>query len=326
LFVCTSNGLDETHLNLPAPNAPSFMAMDRWTGQVLWTDNSPGNNILHGQWCSPCYIEIDGIPQVIFGGGDGWLYSFVPEGDGKGNSELIWKFDLNPKDSKWVLGGSGTRNNIIAFPAFYDGLLYVAVGQDPEHGEGVGHLWCIDPTGYGDVSPTLAVDSAGNRIPHRRIQAVDPAKGERAIPNPKSAVVWHFDRIDANGDGKIDYEEEMHRTTATPVIKDGLVYVADFSGIVYCLDAKQSTPDLKPTLYWTYDTFSPAWDSPLVVDGKVYVGDEDGDVAVFRHGKKRELLQEIYMDCSVKSAPIVANNVLYITTLQYLYAIEKQQP
>ncbi len=57
----------------------------------------------------------------------------------------------------WILGGSGTRNNIIATPVIYDGLVYVAVGQDPEHGEGIGHLWCIDPTKRGDVSPTLAV-------------------------------------------------------------------------------------------------------------------------------------------------------------------------
>src|SRR5690606_25841430 len=49
LFVCTSNGVDESHLNIPAPNAPSFFAMDRNNAKVLWTDNSPGLNILHGQ-------------------------------------------------------------------------------------------------------------------------------------------------------------------------------------------------------------------------------------------------------------------------------------
>ncbi len=60
-----------------------------------------------------------------------------------------------PKTTKWVLGGEGTRNNLIATPVAYDGLVYIAVGQDPEHGEGEGHLWCIDPTKRGDISPTL---------------------------------------------------------------------------------------------------------------------------------------------------------------------------
>ena len=54
LFVNTSNGVDESHINyIPAPEAPSFIAIDKNTGKVLWTDNSPGLNILHGQWSSP---------------------------------------------------------------------------------------------------------------------------------------------------------------------------------------------------------------------------------------------------------------------------------
>lgn len=72
--------------------------------------------------------------------------------------------------------------------------------------------------------------------------------------------------------------------------------------------------------------FSQAWDSPLVVDGKVYVGDEDGDITIFKHGTEKKLLHEHYMENSVKSASIVANNVLYITTNQMLYAIEQSKP
>jgi hypothetical protein len=322
LFVNTSNGLDESHINLPAPNAPSFMAMNRDTGKVLWTDKSPGTNILHGQWSSPTFAEIGGVSQVIFGGGDGWIYSFAPEGDGKGNSKLLWKFDCNPKNSKWVLGGSGTRNNIIATPVVYDNLLYVAVGQDPEHGEGIGNMWCINPDGAeGDVSPTMVVDKAGKPVPHRRLQALDADEGEKEIANEKSIVVWHFDSIDANGDGEIDYEEEMHRACGTASIKDDLLYIADFSGIVYCLDAKAADENKKPTLHWTYDMFSPAWGSPLVVDGKVYIGDEDGDLSIFDHSKEMKQINEIYMEESIKSTPIVANNVLYIMTLNTLYAI-----
>lgn len=322
LFVNTSNGLDASHINLPAPNAPSFFAMNRDTGKVLWTDKSPGTNILHGQWSSPTFAELGGVPQVIFGGGDGWLYSFAPEGDGNGNSKLLWKFDCNPKDSKWVLGGSGTRNNIIATPVIYDNLLYIAVGQDPEHGEGIGNMYCLDPAGAeGDVSPTLVVDKDGNPVPHRRLQALDPDEGEKEIPNEKSIVVWHFDELDANEDGQIDYEEEMHRACGTATIKDDLLYIADFSGIVYCLDAKAANKDKEPTLYWTYDMFSPAWGSPLVVDGKVYIGDEDGDLSIFEHSKEKKQINEIYMEDSIKSTPIVANNVLYIMTLNTLYAI-----
>src|SRR5687768_2940046 len=65
LFVNTGNGLDEQHTTAPNPNAPSFLAMNKVTGEVYWHDNSPGINILHGQWSSPAVAVIQGVPQVI---------------------------------------------------------------------------------------------------------------------------------------------------------------------------------------------------------------------------------------------------------------------
>lgn len=141
LLVNSSNGVNATHITIPAPNAASFFALDRRTGELIWKDNSPGANIVHGQWSSPSVVVVNGKPQALFGGGDGWLRSFDPQGDGNGGSKLLWKFDCNPKDSKWRPGGGGTRNNIIAAPVVYDGLIYLAVGQDPEHGDGMGHLY-----------------------------------------------------------------------------------------------------------------------------------------------------------------------------------------
>ncbi len=322
LFVNTSNGVDAGHINLPAPNAPSFFAMNRNTGKVLWTDKSPGINILHGQWSSPTYAVLGGREQVFFAGGDGWLYSFDPKGDGKGHGKLWWKFDANPKDSKWLLGGKGTRNNMIATPVVYDGMVYVAVGQDPEHGEGDGNLWCIDPTGEGDVSPTLAQDANGKLLPQRRNQAVDLKAGEKIVANPKSKVIWHYDFHDADGNGKKDFEEIMHRSCGTVAIKNDLLYIADFSGLFHCLDARKADKDGKPTVYWTYDMFASAWGSPLIVEDKVYIGDEDGDVAIFKLSNKREMIAEINMGSSVYSTPVVANNVLYIAGKDMLFAIK----
>ena len=234
LFVCTSNGVDESHTRIPAPDAPSFIALDRWTGKVLWTDKSPGNNIQHAQWASPSYGVFAGEAQVIFPGGDGWVYSFDPRGDGQGNSKLLWKFDGNFKESRHFLGGRSTRNEIIAFPAIYDKLVYIVMGQDPEHGEGSGCLWCLDPAGHTggtDVSESLAVDRQGQVIPYKPIQAVNAALGEHSIPNPRSAVVWRYTTQDRNGDGVIVFEEEFHRSISAPVIKDDILYVADFAGL-----------------------------------------------------------------------------------------------
>jgi outer membrane protein assembly factor BamB len=329
LFVCTSNGVDYEHNYIPAADAPSFFVMDKNSKDILWTDKSPGLNILHGQWSSPAYGEFNGVAQVLFAGGDGWLYSFAPEGDGKGGAKLLWKFDCNPKTSFYTVSGKATRNHLIGTPVVYEGMVYVAVGEDPEHGEGVGHLWCIDPTKQGDVSPELAFNSKdpSKPIPHKRLQAVVEEEGDFARPNPNSAAVWHYSEVDRDGNGKNDFEETMHRTVGSVVIKDDILYIADFSGLFHCLDAKTGKP------HWTYDMLAATWGSPLVVDGKVYIGDEDGDVSIFRHsadpnvamkddgGDKTPYYGEINMGNSVYSTPIVAGNVLYIANKSHLFAI-----
>ena len=320
LLVLTSNGVDESHINLPAPNAPSFMGVNRDTGKVIWSDNSPGVNVHHGQWSSPTYAVIGGREQALFGGGDGWLYSFAPNGDGNGKAKLLWKFDCNPKDAKLILGGRGTRNDIIGTPVVYKDRVYVAVGQDPEHGEGEGRLWCIDPTKDGNVSPTLAVDAEGKELPYNRIQAVVADKGEKAIPNPNSAAIWEYASHDANEDGELEFEETMHRSCGTVAIKDDLLYVADFSGLFHCLDAQTGKP------HWTYDMFAASWSSPLIAGDKVYIGDEDGDVTIFElSAEPEQIVAEISMQNAVYTTPIVANGVLYIANRSTLFAIGADQ-
>jgi PQQ-like domain len=320
-FVITGNGVDEGHINLPAPNAPSFICLDKNSGKLLWTDKSPGLNILHGQWSSPCVFEAGGREQVVMGGGDGWLYSFDPAGDGKGGAKLIWKFDGNPKDSLYVLGGRSTRNHLISTPVFYDGYVYVGMGEDPEHGEGNGHLYCIDPTKRGDVSLELAVDAEGKEIPHKRLKAVDASKGEKAIPNPNSAAIWHYDAVDRNKNGKKEFEETMHRTMGSVAIKDDLLFVTDIGGLVHCVDAKKVV-DGKPVVYWTHDMFSAAWGSVLIVDGKVFVGDEDGDITVFELSKELNVLAENNMINSLYTTPVVASDTLFIANKSTLIALK----
>jgi outer membrane protein assembly factor BamB len=321
LFVCTSNGVDESHINLPAPHAPSFMAVDKNTGKVLWTDASPGDNILHGQWSSPAYSVLGGTPQVMFAGGDAWLYSFLGETSEDGKAKLLWKFDANPKESKYILGGRGTRNEVIGTPLIYDDLVYLAVGQDPEHGEGVGHLWCIDPTKRGDVSSELAFNVKDLKTPiaPHRMQAVVKENGEVAKPNPNSAVVWHYSEYDQNGDGKVEFEETMHRTCGTAAIKNGLLIIPDFSGLVHCVDAKTGKP------HWTHDLFAATWGSALIVEDKVYVGDEEGKVTIFKLSPEKEIIAEIDMGNSVYSTPVVANNILYIANKTHVFAIKADE-
>jgi outer membrane protein assembly factor BamB len=333
LFLITGNGVDETHVNIPSPRCPSFVCLDKNTGKFLWGDSSPGQNILHGQWSSPAYAVFGGVPQVMFAGGDAWLYSFHGENYADGKPELLWKFDCNPKASKWILGGRGTRNELIATPVVYQGLVYIAVGQDPEHGEGEAHLWCIDPTKRGDISPQLVFNSSDEStpIPHKRLQAAVPEDGDIVRDNPNSGVVWHYHKHDWNGDGQISFEETMHRTIGSVAIKDDLLFIADFSGLFHCIDAKTGKQ------HWSYDMLAASWGSPLIADGKVYIGDEDGDVSIFRLSADPNVamqrveengeveykpIAELNMGSSVYTTPVTANGVLFIANKDRLFAIQ----
>ena len=260
IYVSTSNGQDESHVNVPSPKSPAIVAVNKKTGKLAWEDNSVNDKILHGQWSSPTVGKIGDVVQVIHGQGDGWVRGYDAV-----SGKKLWEFDTNPKESVWPK----TRNEIISTPVIYDGLVYLANGQDPEHGEGVGHMYCIDATKRGDIT--------------------------------KTGVVWHYDQI--------------RRSISTPAIKDGIVYQPDFSGFLHALDAKTGK------LYWKHDLFAAVWGSPLLVDGKIYLGDEDGDVVIMQEGKTLKVLGELNMGSSVYSTPVPANGVLYISNRNQLYAL-----
>jgi outer membrane protein assembly factor BamB len=299
LFLLTSNGVDAAHLRVPAEEAPSFLALNKADGSVLWSSNLPAQserNIMHGQWSNPAYAEPNGEPQVIFPGGDGWVYSFEPK-----TGELLWKFDCNPKDAVYKLGGRGTANDFVATPVIYKDKLYISVGQDPEHDTGVGHLYCIDITkkpanADKDVSPTL-------------VTAREPKLVEKV--NPDSAQVWHYGGP-ATADNPSPTGETYYfgRSMSTCAIKDDILYVAELGGHVHCLDA------MTGELYWTESMFANTWSSPYIADDKVFVGNDDGILYVFKHSKENELLAEIEHDdgTKIRTTPVATNGRLYYMT------------
>ena len=327
LWIVTSNGVNEDHINVPAPKAPSFIKLDKKTGKVLWQDNTPtaallvaqkgklaqadffkqlvnrGELIQHGQWANPAYaVTKAGVKQVIFPGGDGWIYAFAP--DAKTGDAPIWKFDCNPKDAKYALK-VGARSDFIATPVIYNDRVYIGIGQDPEHRTGVGHLWCIDMNKKGDVSPELVTDNS----------VFPPA----TKPNPNSAMVWHYGGEIKNNPAlvkKLKRNYYFGRTMSTCAIHEDILYVAELAGVLHCIDANTGQ------VHWEHDTEADIWSSPYYADGKVYLGTDDGAVFVFAHGQNKKLLATNDMGGRVRATPVAANGILYVMTENKLFAIK----
>src|ERR1700733_9524231 len=262
VFAGTANGQDESHVHIPSPRAPSMIAVNKQTGKLVWEVNNVGERILHGQWSSPSVGKIGDVVQVVMGEGDGWVRGYEAL-----TGKKLWEFDMNPKDSVWPK----TRNEVISTPVIYENLVYIANGQDPEHGEGVGHLYAIDATKRGDIT--------------------------------QSGKIWQFDNI--------------RRSVSTGALKDGLLYYSDFSGFLHCLDAATGKE------LWQHDMLAAVWGSPMVIGDKVYLGDEDGDVAVLQIGREKKLIGEFNMGSSVYSTPVPANGVLFIANRNQLYALKE---
>jgi outer membrane protein assembly factor BamB len=150
LIVSTSNGQNEGHTRVPSPRAPSLIAVNKHSGELVWRAIGPGAQVLHGQWSSPVAADVNGRIQVLFGGGDGWLRAY----DAATGHE-VWRFDGNPKDARWLpRPGVPSRSSIIASPVFADGRVFVAMGQSPGHGNAPSLVHAISPDGQGDVTET----------------------------------------------------------------------------------------------------------------------------------------------------------------------------
>lgn len=326
LFVVTANGVDEEHINIPAPEAPSFICLSKADGKLVWKNNLPtqslvdakkkggevsvvelvnqGKLAMHGQWSNPVYAANNGNPMVIFPGGDGWIYAFKPD-----SGELLWKFDCNPKESFYVLGPRATRNDFIGTPVVYQNKLYIGVGQDPEHKEGMGHLWCIDINKRPN-NPDKDISPAFSKNGDKLESILDP----KAQENRNSGLVWHFG---GPPKGVSDRNYEFGRSMSTCAIADGLLYTSDLNGFVYCFDANTGQK------FWEYETNAAIWGSPYMVDKKVFLGTDDGVLFVFQHSKEPHEPEQIEMGGKVRATPVAANGTLFVLTESKtkLYAI-----
>ncbi len=304
LYLSTSNGVDKSHDKVMFPLAPSLIALDKATGRLLAVDGEEiGTTLFHGQWSSPTLATIDGKPQIIFGAGDGLCYAFEPV-DTAGEDfvtanepailKKIWSFDCNPADFK-------TR----------DGKPIPYRSGDKRirsrYGDEIGNKNDGSHVGPSEIIATPVFHK--NRIYIATGQ--DPAHGiGRAI----------LTCIDATKTGDVTktakiWTHDIQRSLSTVSIADGLLYVSDLTGKLYCLDAETGQDR------WIHETGEEVWASTLVADGKVYLGTRQ-NLWVLAEGAELEVLNKTRVSSALWCSPVVANGVLFVTSQRYLWAVE----
>lgn len=300
LYIMTGHGVDIGTGEVPNKKAPSLVALDKKDGKLKWKFTVPGE-IIRGQWSSVAAATIDGKTQIIMAAGDSYVYGLSAD-----KGEVLWKFNYNPSSFKepYKPGGAGEQCFVIGVPVIVDGKCYVAIGQEPEDGQGKGGLWCIDIT----KKPT-------NK--EKDLSAVDE-KDPASPKNKGSGLVWFYGG-EANPARAGGIEYRFGRTPTTVAVHDGLVYASELAGFLHCLDAKTGKH------YWEHDLDDSTWCSPYYVDGKVYIGSDNGTVIVFKAGKTEPTAKTVKKSRfgeSIKVPPVFVDGILYVNTGKYLHAFK----
>ena len=205
------------------------------------------------------------VLQAFFPGGDGLLYGFDALTGPK-----LWSFDLNPKNAVWPK----TRNYIIATPVFYDAKIFLAVGQDPENGEGIGHMYAIDPTKRGDITET------------GRIWQYDKIRRSISTAAIADGLVYISDFsgflhcLDV-GTGKPYWTFDMLAAIwGSPFVADGKVYLGDEDGDVVVFQAGK---ELKKLSEINMD--GAVYGTPVAANGVLYIMNRNNLYAIANENK-----------------------------------------
>lgn len=236
LYLNTGNGVDNSHVKIRRPDAPSLVVIDKKTGRLLARDDermSP--RTFHCTWSAPSMAKVGDRDLIFFAGGDGILYAFEPLSNGTPTSEVqklevAWKHDLDPGAPKEEVhrfnkNKSIGPSNVFGMPVAVDGSVFVAGGGDLWWGKNEAWLKRIDAA-TGELRWTYPLDKHVMSTPAvhdglvfiadigRTVHCVDAATGKNCWTHQTKGDFW-----------------------ASPMVADGKVYLGTRRGDFYVFAA-----------------------------------------------------------------------------------------
>ena len=306
LYLNTATGVDNTHKRVRAPDAPSLVVLDKRTGRLVARDEEHiAPDIFHCTWSSPSLGVVDGRPLIFFAGGNGVVYAFealtLPDVEGR-------------KPSRTGEGNDQDRGGGAPEPSSRDGLKTLKkVWQfdfDPTAPKREIHQFLSNrregPSNFYGMPVFLRnrlyLAGGGDNFWGKNeawLKCLDPTKTGNITTN---GLFW-------------SYPLQKH-VMGTPAIHGGLVFIADCGRTFHCLDAESGKP------YWTEEIKGEAWASPMVADGKIYLGTRSGSFYVFAASKIKKVISTAELGDPISATATAANGVLYVATMRQLYALQ----
>lgn len=273
----------------PAEWKPNIYVFDKNDGRLIAHDTVRMPTVLHGCWSSLSTAVVNGRQLVFWGDGLGMVRAFaVPEEkpDKVQELEQVWRYDANPREHRFDEEGKE-----IAFPVREFWLYKNKPGPNyviaaPVFWEGRLYFPAGRDYHYG--------------IPFGSLHCVDPA-GSGDIT--ETGRVWM----------SLDIGRSANTVAITP---DGLLFVSDNLGGLHCFDARSGEK------IWSEELGDENfYCSPLVADGKVYVGTKKRELFVYRASRRPERLSMMKLD-NQPLAPSALNGLLIVPTWTSIYVFK----
>ena len=295
LYTETCNGVDQPHDKCLRPDAPSFICLDARTGRLLARDDEKlGQRMWHCLWSPPSLGVVDGKKLIFFGGSDGLCYAFealTSAPDKPVHFKKVWEYDCVPPEFRFRESG---------LIPYYEGDKRKKWSTNKDDGKFLGPSELIStPVFYEDrIYATIGQDPMHGRG-RGLLHCIDASKKGDIT---KSGCVWIYDGIE--------------RTISSVAIQDGLLYAVDLPGKVHCLDLATGKP------YWVYETKAETWGTPLVADGKIYIGNKKR-LVVLATGKEPKLLAEVKLGTPVYGTLLAADGTLFAASQRRLGSVQQ---
>ena len=143
------------------------------------------------------------------------------------------------------------------------------------------------------------------------------------IPSAKNKPV-----LGVKPDGKGDISESKSqlrwrrgRDTSdvpTPVIHDGLLYLARENGVMIVMEAMSGKAVYLKRVHRNRQRAS-----PVIADGKLYLAARHGEVCVLKLGREFKVISRNVMGDGIAATPAISGGRIYLRTYKALYAIGK---
>ena len=286
LYLNTSTGVDNTHRKIRTPDAPSLVVFDKNTGRLLARENEHiAPNIFHNTWSSPSLAEINGRPLIFFAAGNGIVYAFEALASTPPAESMTGANAVATLKPVWKFDfdPSSPKTNVHKYIT--------------NRREGPSNFYSMPVFDHN----RLYVAGGGDLWWGKNeawLKCIDPTKTGDITTN---GLIW-------------SYPLQKH-VLSTPAVYNGLVFIADCGRVFHCVDAETGKS------FWTHEINGEAWASPLVADGKVYLGTRGGTFYVFSANKEKMVLNTLSLGQPISSTAVAANGVLYVATMNRLYAI-----